>query len=348
MGGYRKRPRVASSGRALLLAGCVVLVGSCASTTSPTTDGSTGSSPGEGTTSASARSSAPGSGSGTQTGNGAIAFGSVEPTVATDGVPIRSSLVVRDRDGSRRLLATDLAYRTTPAWSPDGRSIAFVGSGGLAVVTIDGDRRQLTVCDPSTCVGDGPPTWSPDGTEVAFGAIREAGEGLFTVPSSGGEPRLLLPGLRVRGAPAWSADGQTIAVVADGVLLVDAGTGRVEGRVPLDGRVSGDGVAWSPDGTSLVLAARIDGVEGVYALAVDGTGLRLLSSCPDRGCTDLSPSWSPDGTRVVFVRGRCDLPGGDCFTGDLFVVPADGGGARPVEDGPSLDCCPAWQPVPQP
>ena len=345
MGGRDMCPRTTRSIWITLLAAVLLLAGGCASATS--TESDRAPSVTDITSGPADPSPANAESPVTAAGNGFIAFGSVDPARATDGVPISASLVVLDRDGVRRVLATDLAYRTAPSWSPDGRSLVFAGSGGLAVVTVGGDRRQLTTCDPSICMGEGPPVWSPDAATIAFGAIREEGEGLFTVPSTGGEPRLLAPGLSVRGSPAWSPDGETIAVVDDGVQLVDAGTGRIEGRVPLDGRVSG-GVAWSPDGTSLVLTARIGGVEGVYALAVDGTGLRLLSSCLDPGCSDLSPAWSPDGTRVVFVRGLCDLPGGDCFTGDLFVVRADGGRVTPLLDAPSLDCCPAWQPVPPP
>jgi len=281
--------------------------------------------------------------------NGAVVVSRVDPEVMLVGGSVpQASLVLLDPDGTTRVLADDAAYGTAPAFSPDGTQLAFVTERAIDVLDVaGGGRTPIVRCDPPGCTGLGAPAWSPDGTQLAFVSARAGGAGLWTVPARGGEPRLLTE-RQIRGAPAWSPDGATIAVISGRVQLIDARSGEVAAQVALPGGVRGGAVAWTPDARALVVTARIDGVEGLWVVAIDGSAPpRLLSGCPDPGCTDVGPVMAPDGRSVLFTRARCELAGGDCSTGDLFVVPIEGGSARPFDEGPSLDCCAAWQPRPQ-
>jgi Tol biopolymer transport system component len=95
------------------------------------------------------------------------------------------------------------------------------------------------------------------------------------------------------------------------------------------------GIAWSPDGSRLVLAMEAGEGEpynpraGIYVLNADGSGLRQISS----GRSDLWPTWSPDGTRIAFVRGH-----------QLYTMASDGTDAQAVE-GVRSDGAIAWNPV---
>ncbi len=288
-------------------------------------------------------------------GNGAIAFVRVDPDDAVeDGVVPPASLVLVTSEGRERVLAT--VTQATPAWSPDGSTLAYAGEGGIRLLVPGEQPRRLTWCDPSSCVGDGPPGWSPNGRTVVFGSDRAGSEGLWTVPAAGGVPVLLAASLTVQGAPSWSPDGSTIAVLAtrhgsgeSAVVLVDAASGSPSATLEQPGVSFGGTVTWSPDGSALLVTASVQerAGEAVYLMRPDGSDLRVLTACRNEACIDVWPGWSPDGELVVFTRGRCDQPGSDCFSGDLYVISADGGLPRRLTEGPGLDCCAAWQPVPE-
>jgi len=100
---------------------------------------------------------------------------------------------------------------TFPHYSPDGRRVAFESSraGGsdifiadangssVAQLTFFGTRRAET------------PRWSPDGSEIVFSVGASPGD-LYTVPATGGKPRLLLGGPEDDFLPTWSPDGRWI------------------------------------------------------------------------------------------------------------------------------------------
>ena len=123
------------------------------------------------------------------------------------------------------------------------------------------------------------------------------------------------------GAGRWSPDGSEVSVFCcdDGMAahIVDVVTGDVRGLEPPDPTLETFcGFGWSPDGERLVCEGY--GVDdpsrnGIYSiLASDGGGLTRITSNPDGG--DIPGDYSPDGTRLVFMRFEDDVPTG------LFVV----------------------------
>ncbi len=88
---------------------------------------------------------------------------------------------------------------------------------------------------------------------------------------------------------------------------------------------------WSPDGTRIAFASQRSGSFDLYVMAADGTGTQRLTSTKDDD--ESSPSWSPEGDRIAFAR-----------EGDIYVMNANGSGARRISDVTAEEAEPAWSP----
>jgi Tol biopolymer transport system component len=238
-------------------------------------------------------------------------------------------IVLSNPDGSNeRVLTTG----GDPAWSPNGRQIAYhFGSSlrcnngletvwELRVINADGTgQRTVTRGNRTNCAaGAAQPAWSPDGTRLAFvdgiggegrsdGIVTEgAGRSVFTVPVNGGNFTRITTGLRSYGRPSWSPDGTKIAF---------------EGETPFAGPIpaNGDIYTVNPNGTSLT---------------------RVTTNARD----DFAPAWSPDSSHMVFTSERDDthLAGCDgdtsppCNT-EIYTMNRDGTNVQRITNrGPSI------------
>jgi Tol biopolymer transport system component len=86
-----------------------------------------------------------------------------------------SDIYVMNADGSgKRMLTHNARYNAEPAWSPDGRKIAFRstrnGNRDIYVMNADGSGKRNLTRNPAR---DGSPSWSPDGRRIAFVSNRD-------------------------------------------------------------------------------------------------------------------------------------------------------------------------------
>ena len=97
-----------------------------------------------------------------------------------------------------------LARGSTPAWSPDGRQIAFLRSGAIYVMNADGTRQRRLARGSA-------PAWSPDGRRIVF--VREQGGDaeIYVMNADGSGQRNLTRNAADEDDPAWSPDGRRIA-----------------------------------------------------------------------------------------------------------------------------------------
>jgi dipeptidyl aminopeptidase/acylaminoacyl peptidase len=124
-------------------------------------------------------------------------------------------------DGTTRPLPTGFPQSSSPAWSPDGRTIVFVCSKGRGLAndicvapTAGGTARNLTAdwsLDPNN------PTWSADGKTIYWNAEASGNVHLFAVASAGGPVRQVTSGERQLRGFTISADGRSLAYTASDV-----------------------------------------------------------------------------------------------------------------------------------
>jgi Tol biopolymer transport system component len=116
-----------------------------------------------------------------------------------------------DRDLPPKRLISSTRYDTNPAYSPDGRRIAFTsdrsGVSNIWVCNSDGsDPVQLTSFEHHT----GTPRWSPDGRQLVFDSLEAGDRNLYVIDADGGLPRRLTQGPSDDGVGTWSRDGRSI------------------------------------------------------------------------------------------------------------------------------------------
>jgi TolB protein len=221
-------------------------------------------------------------------------------------------LFAPDGSGFTRLSTPKQHFSTHPAWSPDGRWIAYLtdepGYNSISKVAPGGSNVQMLV-EGFQGAAAGTLAWAPDGSRLVFSReIDSYGEtDLFTMRPDGRDVRRLLARPGLDSFPSWSPDGTTIAF---------------SGSRPRQG----DDVSRSFPGTD------------VYVVPAAGGEPSQLTHT-DR---DSDPDWAPDGTAIVFQSDRQSPPG--TLRPDLYLMTPSGGNQRPLTSIGCLQCGPAWQP----
>ena len=258
----------------------------------------------------------------------------------------RSEIDVVHPDGTASGGLTALGLNGEPAWSPDGRRLAYVCANfALCVMNADGSG-QTALTDTGAWSGayvfDEYPTWSPDGKRLAFQSNRgNLDYGIWVVNGDGTGLHRLAGNAGGDGdySPAWSPDGTRIVFESDDdfsydLFLMSPDGGLIARLTRTDG--DEDSPAWSPDGTKIVYTRWRGDFSKVWLMNADGSGQHALTT----GKTDeYYPVWSPDGTKILFSSDR----GGNI---DLYVMNADGSG-QPfrLTSGDGVEIFPTWQPI---
>jgi Tol biopolymer transport system component len=236
--------------------------------------------------------------------------------------PANLYLAAPDGSGVHRLTRTR-AQQTAPAWSPDGKRIAYVQAAATGLSckgcpatlwVIDSDGAHARALTRGESTWDSSPSWSPDGEDIVFSRSSPDSSGeVLVVPAAGGTPR----DLHLAGdSPAW---GPTrIAYLGDRSLWTAAPDGSDRRKI-----ATGDpsSPAWSHDGR----LAYLEG--GKRLVVVDGADTRRFPLPFDEA---RSVTWSPDGRRLAVVARAVR-------TGPFDVYSIDTDGGRPARITTNLD-----------
>ena len=187
------------------------------------------------------------------------------------------------------------------------------------------------------------PARSPDGTMVAFSTFRDGDKEIYVMDSDGGDPVNLTRHHAFDSSPAWSPDGRRIAFesVRDGgdyhIFVMNADGSGVEQLTFGPGTPWAVQPAWSPDGSSIACVSGMGTDWGIHSIDLASGELRLLS---EEGLRGASPSWSPDGARIAYTM----TDSADSDLRHVWVMAADGSGARQLTFAESWDADPSWSP----
>jgi Tol biopolymer transport system component len=255
--------------------------------------------------------------------------------------PLASQLYVMNADGTNPIQRTSAAENRhyQPAWSPDGRRIAFGVStaDGYAIYTMNVDGSDLLQIVPSSRNAWGP-VWSPDGTRLAFSAGPGQKREIYTIGADGTDEQQLTTNASDVTGLAWSPDGTRIAFAS-----IHEGTSQIyvmqrDGANPtrLTQNTANDrNPAWAPDGSRIAFDSDRDGTSQIYVMHTDGTEQTRLTTLQG---PNLAPAWSPDGQWIMFTSRR----DGDS---DLYQMKADGSALTNLTHSPTLDeAWGAWSP----
>ena len=229
-----------------------------------------------------------------------------------------------------------------PAFSPDGRALAFVRRGDIWTLPLSrnltplGEPRRVTL----HAAGALNPVWWPDGKSIVFAAERgsrgrllRATIGNPAVPPSelGGEEAL---------EPALDSTGRRLVYTRAGVVdslntLRPCGTGCTP--EPPEKLLYSTKLArnpsYSPDGQRIAFESSRSGHMEIWVCGRDGSTPRQVTNLagPPAG----TPNWSPDGRYLVF---DARIAAGTA----IFTVSASGGTPRQLTSGATEDLVPFW------
>lgn len=216
-------------------------------------------------------------------------------------------IFVMDHDGADlKQITKNGSLNLSPAWSPDGRRLAFVSyrQGNPRLYIYSGDDGSLKDASPpgsELCVA---PDWSPDGRQIAFSSSSSGDSEIFLLDVATSRSRQITFNRGSDTSPAWSPSGREIAFTSDRsgrpqIYVMDAEGANVR-RLTNDGTYN-DSAAWSPSGDRIVFVSRIEGRFDI--LLLDITTGRVSRLTQNAGNNE-NPRWSPDGRHIVFSSNR--------------------------------------------
>lgn len=247
-------------------------------------------------------------------------------------------LQVADSDGyNPRTVVRSNEPLLSPAWSPDGRQLAYVSfedkRSKVYVQNVADGRRQLIAEYRGI---NSAPAWSPDGRRLALALSKDGNPEIYLLELATRELRRLTNDAAIDTEPTWSPDGRYIVFTSDRAgrpqLYRMTADGRQVQRLTFEGDYNAR-ASFAPDGRMLTLVTVSRGRFHIATLRLDNGALQVLTDTP----LDESPSFAPNGRMILYateLRGR----------GVLASVSSDGRVRQlyRLEEGDVRE--PAWSP----
>ncbi|NLG75500.1 MAG: Tol-Pal system beta propeller repeat protein TolB [Xanthomonadaceae bacterium] len=264
--------------------------------------------------------------------------------ISVEGAPPqqRYKLVVADADGeNQQVITSSNEPLMSPAWSPDGQSLAYVSFenkvSAIYVQTLrTGERRRVSARSGI----NGAPAWSPDGRTLALTLSRKDGDvDIYTLELANQTLTRMSFDPGIDTEPTWSPDGRKIYFMSDRaggpqIYEIDVDQPNRARRVTFEGGYNAR-PRLSPDGKRLAVV-HLD--RGNFRIATVDLATKAVQVLTD-GRQDESPSFAPNGATLIYAtqdRGR----------GVLATVSIDGRVRQKLAASSGDVREPVWSPFP--
>jgi len=264
----------------------------------------------------------------------------------------RNEIRMMDTDGGNSQAVTgNKTLNLSPAWSPDGRYLLYVGyrdrNPDLYIRDVESTKdTKFYSASGLNIAGE----FSPDGRWIAFcREDRDANVDVYVISREGRDLRRITTSAAIDVSPTWSPDGKLMAFVSDRVgtpqiYLLDLTRGA-EGpnnpavRLTYEGSYNSS-PAWSPDGRYIAYTGRVGGQFDLFLIEMGGQG-RPVKRLTATVANEEDPAWSPDGRFLAYDSTESG-------NYDIYIRSIYGGTPRRITSLAAKERMPAWSPKSEP